>query len=101
MDEYTSCNGTENKYWLSHICTNGSDTTNYECYNKYYLEESMPYVIRKGLGIWLILVGIIGGIGNLYTLISIPFAAKRRPFSVKRRPPHGILSPFFPSSRYS
>ena len=27
------CNGTENKFWLSHICTNGSDTTGFECYN--------------------------------------------------------------------
>ena len=84
MNQYTSCNGTENKFWLSHICTNGSDITNYECYNKYYFESPTPYVIRKGLGVWLILVGIIGGLGNLYTLISIPFAASRNKFGLNR-----------------
>ena len=79
MEEYY-CNGTEHKFWLSYICTNGSDTTGYECYNTYYTQHQLGYIIRKGLGIWLILVGVIGGFGNLYTLISIPFAANRNKF---------------------
>ena len=77
MSKY-QCNGTENKFWLSYICTNGSDTTGFECYNDYYTQSKTAYVIRKGLGVWLVLIGILGAFGNFYTLLSIPFASKKK-----------------------
>ena len=81
MSKY-QCNGTENKFWLSYICTNGSDTTGFECYNDYYTQSKTAYVIRKGLGVWLVLIGILGAFGNFYTLLSIPFASKRKKYGL-------------------
>ena len=79
MGKY-SCNGMEHKYWLSYICTNGSDTTGFECYNEYYTSNHTAHIIRKGLGIWFILIASFGIFGNLYTLLSIPVAARRKQF---------------------
>ena len=81
MEQYL-CNSTEHKFWLSYICTNGSDVQGYECYNTDYIQNPRANIIRKGLGVWLTLVGVFGGLGNLYTLISIPFAAKRNKFGL-------------------
>ena len=77
-----SCNTIYEKFWLSYLCTNGSDTTGLECYNNFYASNQTAYVFRKGLGIWLILVGLFGSFGNLYTLLSIPFAANRKQFGL-------------------
>ena len=78
------CNGAENKYWLSYICTNGSDTTNFECFSKYYTQNQPVRIFRKVLGAWFMIVGTIGVFGNLYTLLSIPHAAKRNKFGLDR-----------------
>ena len=67
------CNSTEDIYWLSQICINGSNTNNYECVKFYNTTIS---VIRKGIGVWFLLVAVLGTLGNLMTLIAIPQAAR-------------------------
>ena len=55
------------------ICTNGSDTTLFECVEH---TEGAPLVLRYIQGIWFLLVFILGTFGNLSTIIAIPLAIK-------------------------
>ena len=75
------CNSTEDIYWLSHICVNGSATSQDECV-KYY----NPTVdsIRWGTGIWRLLVGLVGAFGNFITLLAIPYAAKQKRYDLDK-----------------
>ena len=41
-------------------------------------------IIRKILGIWLILIGTVGFLGNLATLITIPYSAKQKRHGLDR-----------------
>ena len=79
-----SCNTTYEKFWLSYQCTNGSDTAEFECYNDYYTENQAAYLFRTGLGVWLIIVGVLGTLGNLVTLVILPFSAKRKKFGLEQ-----------------
>ena len=78
------CDTIYDKFWLSYLCTNGSDTKELECYNDYYTENKQAYVFRTGLGIWFITVGILGSFGNFYTLLSIPHSARKKKFGLDK-----------------
>ena len=60
---------------LSILCTNGSDTSSMECVT---ITDPTHLVMRYILATWFLLIFIFGTFGNLATLLSIPFAAKRR-----------------------
>ena len=60
-------------FYLSEFCTNGTyDKDN--CILD--LDEKIPF--RAGLGVWGLIVMVFGVFGNLFTLISVPYASKRR-----------------------
>ena len=64
---------------LNTLCTS-SEETDYldnECVKDFNNTEQM---LRYITGSWYILIAILGTIGNLATLISIPFAARRKMF---------------------
>ena len=73
--EELSCNSTKNVYILSQMCINGSDTSTIECVRS---DDVATMVLRYGHGGWLIIIAIVGILGNLTTLLSIPFAARRK-----------------------
>ena len=39
-------------------------------------EEQLPW--RIGLGVWGLLVLVFGGFGNLFTIVSLPYAARKQ-----------------------
>ena len=39
-------------------------------------EEQWPW--RIGMGIWGLIVLIFGGFGNLFTIVSLPYAARKQ-----------------------
>ena len=58
---------------LSTLCTNGS--YNYtQCIPN--IEEQAPY--RIALGVWGSILMLFGVFGNIFTLLAIPYASKRR-----------------------
>ena len=61
-------------YTLSKFCVNGSDWSNLECIHDID-EQSFS---RNILGIWAIIVSVVGIIGNVLTLLAVPFAADRK-----------------------
>ena len=61
-------------YTLSKFCVNGSDWSNLECIHD--IEEQS--FSRNILGIWAIIVSVAGIIGNVLTLLAVPFAADRK-----------------------
>ena len=69
------CNGTAEIYLLNQLCTLSSNATKYECF-KFY--NNITDIARQISGGWLILVGTVGILGNLATLLTIPYAAKRK-----------------------
>ena len=79
MTKLLQCNTTGEIYLLSLLCTNGSDLSKYDCVKSY---TPATDVIRTVSGIWLTLVGILGIFGNLATLTTIPYAAKRRRYGL-------------------
>ena len=72
-----SCNSsdTDNYKTIGKLCVNGSDTTLVECV-KYTDQASL--VLKYIQGVWFLLIFILGTIGNLATLICIPFAVKKK-----------------------
>lgn len=75
MQEYR-CNTTRDVVLLSTLCINGTDTSNVDCVP--HLNESLLVIFRYIFGIGIILIAIVGIFGNLATLISLPFAVKRK-----------------------
>ena len=76
-DTFIACNrnNSNNIYKLSKFCVNGSNFDGlYECLPNDL--ENCPY--RIALGCWAILVMIIGVLGNLLTLLALPYAAKKK-----------------------
>ena len=61
-------------YILSKYCVNGSDWINLDCIHDID-EQSLS---RNALGIWAIVVSLAGIMGNVLTLLAVPFAAKRK-----------------------
>ena len=82
-----SCNTTIDIKQLSKICAEKDVDPLYECVK--YVSPPVSYV-RTYSGVWTIFVGILGIIGNLITLITIPYAAN------KHR--HGLNRNFFSST---
>ena len=77
--------GYEDIVLLSKLCTNGSNVNGwYDCVpaSLYHC----PY--RISLGVWALIIMFIGVLGNLLTLLAIPYAARR-----KRYP---LLDLFYP-----
>ena len=78
MNVTKGCNiGNEEYNVLSEVCTNGSDTSNFECVK---IIDETTMLIRYASGIWFLLISLLGTFGNLATLICIPFSARRRLF---------------------
>ena len=69
------CNSTEAIHSFSHVCTSGSNLLQYECF-KFY--NNMTDTIRQIAGAWLIILGTVGILGNLITLLTIPYAANKK-----------------------
>ena len=50
------------------------------CVNEYVSgcipKEEQYY--RKALGIWAIIIGVVGVLGNILTLLAIPYAARKK-----------------------
>ena len=73
MAEY-QCNST-NEIIISEFCTNGSDTSSVECTLAY---DNITLDFRYIAGGWMIFIAILRIVGNLTTLLSIPWASKRK-----------------------
>ena len=70
-----TCDG-ENKTHiglLSKLCVNGSYDEDL-CIPQ--LHQQRPY--RMALGVWALIVMAFGVFGNIFTLLAIPYAAKRQ-----------------------
>lgn len=76
-----SCNNTAEIYLLNKFCTDGSNSSHHECF-KFY--NPMTEVFRQMSGVWLILIGTIGIFGNLATITTIPYSAKRKRHGLDR-----------------
>ena len=79
-DTYIACNrnNSNNIYQLSKFCVNDSNVNGlYECLPNDL--ENCPY--RIALGCWAIIVMIIGVLGNMLTLLALPYAAKRKRYT--------------------
>ena len=75
MGNRVTCNTSENIYTLNELCTNGSNSSNLECYKDH---GSMTNASRISTGVWHIVIALIGIFGNITTLIAIPYAAKKK-----------------------
>ena len=75
------CNSTVEIYLLSKLCTEGSELSKYECVKSY---TPMTDAVRQVSGLWLLLVGIIGIFGNVVTLSTIPYAARKRRYGLDK-----------------
>ena len=65
--------GEESPIDFPSMCTNGSDTTLFECVEH---NEGTPLILRYIQGTWFLLVFILGTFGNLSTIVAIPLATK-------------------------
>ena len=49
--------------------------------NVVFLDACYPskrYEFKFALGIWCVILGLIGFVGNLLTIVAIPYAAKKK-----------------------
>ena len=63
-------------YVLSKLCVNGSYEDHLDCVS--HLDQQRPY--RATLGVWGIVVTIVGVLGNLLTLLAVPYAANQKKY---------------------
>ena len=68
---------------ISEICndTNYVEVWSDYCFNVVFLDacySSNHYEFKFALGIWCVILGLIGLVGNLLTIIAIPYAAKKK-----------------------
>ena len=73
--ENITCDNDETVYMLSNICFKGVNTSFYECVKTYNFTITL---VRKATGLWMLLIGIVGVIGNVATLTTVPCAIRRR-----------------------
>ena len=66
------CNVTYANY-LNEMCT-GRQFVEEICIHNF--EEQRPW--RIGLGVWGLIVLVFGGFGNLFTIVSLPYAARKQ-----------------------
>ena len=65
------------------ICndTNYVEVWSNYCLNVVFLDACYPstrYEFKFALGIWCVILGLIGFVGNLLTILAIPYAAKKK-----------------------
>ena len=65
------------------ICndTNHLESWSDYCLNVVFLDacySSNHYEFRFVLGVWCVILGLIGFVGNLLTILAIPYAAKKK-----------------------
>ena len=61
--------------------TNYVEVWSDNCLNVAFLDACYPskqYEFKFALGIWCVILGLIGFVGNLLTIIAIPYAAKKK-----------------------
>ena len=58
---------------LSRICADEQFNEDYCIHN---FDEQWPW--RIGLGVWGLIVLLFGGFGNLFTIVSLPYAARKQ-----------------------
>ena len=68
---------------ISLICndTNIVEVWSDYCLNVVFLGACYPskrYEFKFALGIWCVILGLIGFFGNLLTILAIPYAAKKK-----------------------
>ena len=68
---------------ISLICndTNIVEGWSYYCLNVVFLDACYPskrYEFKFALGIWCAVLGLVGFVGNLLTILAIPYAAKKK-----------------------
>ena len=69
---------------ISSICNDTNDVEGWSdyCLNVVFLDAcyhpSKHYEFKFALGIWCAVLGLIGFVGNLLTIIAIPYAAKKK-----------------------
>ena len=79
VHHYIPCNDSENIFLLSQLCINGSHKE-LECVphsghiDSDQKEYNATYGLRIAVGIWCVLVSLVGIFGNLLTLFALPHA---------------------------
>ena len=72
MSSLLTCSETNAKN-LSRICTD-------EQFNKEFcihdFDEQLSW--RIGLGVWGLIILLLGGFGNLFTIVALPYAARKQ-----------------------
>ena len=63
----------ENIFNLSKLCVDGSDNGSLPCLLK---ENMQPY--HTAMGVWAIFVVVFAVLGNLLTLLAVPYAARKK-----------------------
>ena len=69
------CNNTKSIYQLSIACSSSTNISLYECFKTYGPTIDL---VRKLSGTWMLLVGILGVLGNLTILTTVPYAVKNK-----------------------
>ena len=72
-----NCSTEENILILSDLCMAGKISSGAECVQNL---DSTTKAIRYVTGSWYIIVAVLGILGNLATLFSIPFATRRKQY---------------------
>ena len=67
------CDSTKSIYQLSFECSSNTNVTNFECVKAY---SNAIGLIRTFAGAWMLLIGILGVVGNLIILTTVPYAVK-------------------------
>ena len=60
--------------FLSKVCVDGTDNGTLDCLT----EDADEVKYRTALGIWAIVILIVGVFGNALTLLALPYAAHKR-----------------------
>ena len=82
------CNNTADRYKLSKLCVNESlplsiypqldCVPNIDRYDESDGNQTIVRALRISLGVWCIFVAVAGILGNLLTLLALPFAREKR-----------------------
>ena len=69
------CNNTKDIYHLSVTCSSAANISLHECFKSY---SPVIGFIRPLAGTWMLLVGVLGILGNLIILTTVPYAVKHK-----------------------
>ena len=82
-----TCNNIKDRYILAIKCVNDPNRAALDCVPNAGVglvhewnneNRNVMHTLRITLGIWCILVAVVGVFGNLLTLLSLPYAKKKR-----------------------